>query len=524
MLFGGFVPAQNLSPTPGLPSAAPSRDLSSPAAAVTSFLTAMREQRYSDARRALDLSNVPFPVRDTEGDRYAKILAAIMARIPGLDPSTLPATSAGDTYDIKVLGPSAAVVGDLVLNRHSNGEWKFSALTVSQLPHIFSLVESEPQTGAIGYFPDPEADPSMEVRSAVPSVLLTAFLWLELWQWVGLAVLALASILLSRFVRWITKVVLHIFFRRWEALLAPVSMVGLKRSTGVLAATALWWWATPYLGLTGTSLLIVVVLIKLFWILGIAWLLGAFFDVLMDAMGARASAVVERADHILIPIARKFGKFVILVGAILAFAASMDVNIAGLITGLGIGGLVVALAAKDSVENIFGSLTILFDMPFGIGDWIKLADVEGSVEEINLRSTRIRTGKDTLITLPNSNLIKASVENFGARRFRQVGFTLSVSYANDLRRLQDFVEKARAWLAKNPKVRADNAAVALNSLGDNAIGILIQCSLITDDYAEELKLREQMIAELIELARQSKVLLGPMPWMPHTAPQALVGA
>src|SRR5213075_891075 len=144
---------------------------------------------------------------------------------------------------------------------------------------------------------------------------------------------------------------------------------------------------------------------------------NAFCDYLIH----RSESVDKRTERLLVPVTRKFVAVIILIGGLLveAWVLFGGQHGAEAIAGLGIGGLAVALAAKDSVENVFGSLTILFDMPFALGDWVKIDKVEGVVEEINLRSTRIRTFEDSLITLPNSNLIKASVENFGARRFRR---------------------------------------------------------------------------------------------------------
>src|SRR5205085_10627722 len=114
---------------------------------------------------------------------------------------------------------------------------------------------------------------------------------------------------------------------------------------------------------------------------------------------------------------------------------------------------------KDSVENVFGSLTILFDMPFALGDWVKIDKYEGIVEEINLRSTRIRTFEDSVITLPNSNLIKAAVENYGARRYRRQRFQIRVSYANRAENLDRFIASVRKYVDSVPQATKDRTIV-----------------------------------------------------------------
>jgi MscS family membrane protein len=138
-----------------------------------------------------------------------------------------------------------------------------------------------------------------------------------------------------------------------------------------------------------------------------------------------AFIVVEGDDNIasrrsLASVAESVGRVaVVVIGAfVLAGVAGVDLN--GLIAGLGITGLALALAAKDSVSNIFGAVSILIDQPFNVGDWIIVDGVEGEVVNIGLRTTLIRTSADTMITVPNSNMVNSPVENFSKRRFRRI--------------------------------------------------------------------------------------------------------
>lgn len=341
------------------------------------------------------------------------------------------------------------------------------------------------------------------------------------WEQVGkFCALLAASIGVGYLAGTLVSFVLMVSFRRWHSCLSKSSVKELQWSVGIVAGSIFWWTFSDLLTWTSAPRLILTAFIKFFWIMGGAWLLAAIFDIAMDSIGARATTIIQRADHILIPIARKFGKFILVVGALLVFMASMNVNVVSLIAGLGVGGLVVALAAKDSLENIFGSLTILFDMPFGINDWIKMGDVEGVVEELNLRSTRLRTFQDTVITLPNANLIKASVENFGSRRYRRLNLTLPIRYDSDLRAIDRFCEDVRALLQKNARVKQDNAFVRLYSVSDSSIGILIQCYFLTTDYGEELEMREEVLQQILKEAVAQKLNLGPAP----AGPVQIVGS
>jgi MscS family membrane protein len=518
----GLCTAQVTIPSPTPPPTPVRTDLGSPQATVQTFVNSIRSGDLSAARQTMDLSDVPFPVRDTEGNRYARLLIAVLARIPGFQVENTPAQTKETSYSITVVGENHRTVGHLVIDKQETGTWQFSSSTITNLPHLFLDLENFPQANELGHFPDPEPDPSMEVRALMPSFLLHAFLWLEVWQWIGLLAFAIVVWLVFATAKGILRVVLQLFFNHWDNVFTKQSLRSLRRSAALLTATFVGWALYEYLGLSGPILLVLVVLLKLSTIFGSGWLLGAILDVTLDSFSARASELVHRADRILIPIAKKFVRLVIFLGATIAFAASMSVNVAGLVTGLGIGGLVVALAGKDSVENIFGSFTILFDMPFGIGDFIRMGDVKGNVEEINLRSTRIRTSEDTIITLPNSNLIKASVENFGARRYRHVKLVLPISYLNKLDRVQDFMVAARKYLVENKSVRPGTSYVQLNTLTDSSFSVLVECDLVTDVYAEELKLREELLAKLVDLATSAKVVLGALSWNPIPPPPTVV--
>ena len=139
--------------------------------------------------------------------------------------------------------------------------------------------------------------------------------------------------------------------------------------------------------------------------------LDAFIVVEGDNMAARRS---------LASVAEAIGRLAVVIVGAFVLAGLVGLNLNGMIAGLGITGLALALAAKDSVANIFGAISIIIDQPFNVGDWIIVEDVEGEVISIGLRTTTIRTGNDTIVTMPNSNITNSPVENFTMRRFRRI--------------------------------------------------------------------------------------------------------
>ena len=131
-------------------------------------------------------------------------------------------------------------------------------------------------------------------------------------------------------------------------------------------------------------------------------------------------------------------------------AELLELPLTSLIAGLGIGGLAVAMAAKETIENLFGSVTVICDRPFDIGDWIKMSDVEGTVETMGFRSTRVRTFYGSLVTIPNSKMLKANVDNLGKRPSRRYVTKLGVVYATPPDKIDAFCEAIRTLILTQP--------------------------------------------------------------------------
>src|SRR5690606_24921192 len=144
-------------------------------------------------------------------------------------------------------------------------------------------------------------------------------------------------------------------------------------------------------------------------------------------MATKAESTDSKLDDQLVPLLRKAMKiFVVLVGA-LFLLQNLDVNVASLVAGLGIGGVAVALAAKDTIANFFGSLMIFIDRPFQIGDWVKIGETEGIVEVVGFRSTRVRTFYNSLVTVPNAHFTEAAIDNLGMREYRRTSTVLNLT-------------------------------------------------------------------------------------------------
>ncbi len=228
-------------------------------------------------------------------------------------------------------------------------------------------------------------------------------------------------------------------------------------------------------------------------------------DAAADYWQQLAEETISKLDDQLVPLARTSGK--IFVGAIgvVFVLQNLDVNITSLIAGLGLGGLAVALAAQDTLKNLLGGATILADKPFQVGDWVIVGDIEGTVEQVGFRSTRIRTFADSLITVPNARVTDTAVDNMGQRTWRRYYTTVGIAYHTDPDRVQAFVEGIRAIIRANRNMRHDYYIVELHSFGASSLNVIVYTFIGASNWNEELRTRHVFNLDIIRLANRLQV-------------------
>lgn len=207
-------------------------------------------------------------------------------------------------------------------------------------------------------------------------------------------------------------------------------------------------------------------------------------------------------DNHVIPIIRKVLRvFVVVVGG-LFILQNLDINITALLAGLSIGGLALALAAQDTLKNFFGSLMIFIDKPFAVGHWITSGDLDGTVEEVGFRSTRIRTFRNSLTYVPNGKLSDSTIDNHGLREFRRFFMHISITYDTPPDLIEVFVEGLRKIVEKHPNTRKDFYIVEFNEMGDFSLKIMFYIFFAVPTWPEELRARHEVLVEIVRLAEK----------------------
>jgi MscS family membrane protein len=177
-------------------------------------------------------------------------------------------------------------------------------------------------------------------------------------------------------------------------------------------------------------------------------------------------------------------------------------DVSGLIAGLGLGGLAVSLAAQDTIANVFGFSAIVADRPFVVGEVIKTPDVEGTVEHVGLRSTRVRQPDQALVTLPNSKLVSSAILNWSRLSKRWLNLTLRIDYNANSQQIQSLIERLRTTLAEREHVETDSVVVFFTNFGDQALEVLVRCYIMLPDWTDFSREKEAINLEIMRIIEE----------------------
>jgi len=278
-----------------------------------------------------------------------------------------------------------------------------------------------------------------------------------------------------------------------------------ERPTSLLIISSVFVFSLPMLDISPQINTILDIAASLVLVIAGIWTIYRLVDVICEYWAERAKGTETKLDDILVPLVRRTLKLTVLVLGLVFIASRLTPNLWSIFAGLSIGSLAVGFAAKDSIENLFGTFTVLMDKPFALGDWIQIGDIDGNVEEVGFRSTRIRTFYNSLITVPNSQFISSPVDNYGARRYRRVKTMLSLTYDTPPEKIEAFCEGIRQIILNHPYTRKDYFHVYLNEFAGSSLNVLLYCFHEAPDWSTELRERHRLYLDVIRLAEKLKI-------------------
>ena len=239
----------------------------------------------------------------------------------------------------------------------------------------------------------------------------------------------------------------------------------------------------------------------------ITWILLRLVDFFALILQQRALATETMVDDQLVPFIKESLKFVVMIVSFFVMLGSVfHVNVASLIAGLGIGGLALALAAKDTLENLLGSFTIFLDKPFTLGDVVKVGNVQGKIEKIGFRSTLIRTMEKTLVKVPNKRMIDADLENISLRDMIRASFYLTLKSHTTRAQIEDFIKEGTAIFKQHPEIAHDpEPFIRLDKITDIGFDLQVQFFIKTTDADYFQLQRQDILLSIIDLAHQKDI-------------------
>jgi MscS family membrane protein len=241
---------------------------------------------------------------------------------------------------------------------------------------------------------------------------------------------------------------------------------------------------------------------SLVYVYSIFWIILKVIDFIGLILNKRAEATENKMDDQLIPFIIEIAKIITYVFALVIIMGNIfEVNITALATGLGIGGLALAMASKESLENLLGSFTIFFDQPFTVGDIVTVGSVTGVVEKVGFRSTRIRTFDKSLVTVPNKKMIDAELDNLGLRPIRRVKFNIGLTYETTPEQIKAIVTDIQEMINLHEKTNQDGR-VRFQEFGSSSLDIMVMYFVDSPKWEDLINVKEDVNYKIMKIVKR----------------------
>lgn len=482
---------------------------------VVTLIDATHRNDLDQAARCLDLGEYLPGAQREIGRVLAYKLKFVLDRTGRIYPQEVPDDPDGPRYSVY-----RGEIGRIVLAKKTDGlrqgQWLFTSDTVNKIESMYRAVSDRPPDPSLADIPAAQrgADfwetPGVWLRQRLHRVAQTPLGPLDVYQWIGL-VLAMA----------VSGIASHLVLSRFQLLVGWLLRKGGSKLTTNFVANKLQpltWLAglwllfelITFLDLPA-NLLDGVLALKKFLLAGLfGWLGCRLVDLILAVYSGSELMKPHRSlGDMIAPVTVRTAKVgvTLMVMVYVIYQIGQGDLLGRFLTGLGVAGLAASLAAQDALKSFFGTLLLISERAFKIGDRIIVGGQEGVVEQVGFRSTRLRTPEDSLLTIPNSTIATASIDNMGARSFRRFKASVMVHYRTPLDRVKALRDRLDHWLGEHPLVRHDKVAVAIQRLADNGVEITLSLYLAAKSGEEERKVRDEINCEVLRAAEAEGVFL-----------------
>ncbi len=345
-----------------------------------------------------------------------------------------------------------------------------------------------------------QSGPSL--RDYIPDGLEQRAFVLEHFQWLGLLVLLGLAWMLARVVRGLARRLIQRLSSIGRLQVDRELLEGFELPLGIASMAIAFGAGLSLLELASGPERVLKVAAATVKVIALVWAMYQLVDVATWKLEQKAQATASSFDDMLVPLLRRTLKCVVLGIGLLYVASWISGDVWHVLAGLSIGSLAVGFAAKDSIENLFGTFTVLLDRPFGLGDLVRFEGIEGTVERVGFRSTKLRSVEDIQVTIPNSKFIGGIVENLGQRRWRRTRLVLSLTYDTPGERIETFCDGVRQLIREQPTTKKDDFAVWFAEFAASSLDVNALCSFEVTDLATENRDKHRLQLAILDLAKR----------------------
>lgn len=461
--------------------------LESPKSTVNIFLKNLQEDDFHPEIAAKTLN--PKFVKGKDGEQIITQLKQVLDGAGVLiDIDEIPEDpNYADSTDQKRYYLSEFEFPEIYLER-SNGKWYFSKKTINK------TAELHQQIYPFG---------TDKLMNILPKMGTQKFLGLHAWQYISILILIIICVLIHKILSWFFDwLIYQLLKNKGYGNIAHEYIMPVAKPFSLLIIVGILVILVPVLQLPITFnhyfILLLRALIPLFGTM----MAYKLVDILGEYLMKKAAQTETTMDDQIVPILKRILKIFVIIIGFLYILNNLRFDITALLAGISIGGLAFALAAQDTIKNFFGSLMILFDKPFQIGDWVTAGDIDGTVEEVGFRSTRVRTFRNSLITVPNGKLADMAVDNHGLRKYRRFSTTITITYDTPPHLIEAFTEGLKKIVEEHPKTWKEFYHIYFNNMSAYSLDIMFYIFFDVPTWGEELKYKEEILLSIMKLAKQ----------------------
>ncbi len=334
-----------------------------------------------------------------------------------------------------------------------------------------------------------------------------SFLGINLGQYISLGLLIVLSFMLFLLIKKISLFIIKRLSKSiFKSKLPNVDLlIKIAKALALVLTFSFIGKAIPSIQLPLKLSIILIHANRLLSIFLTAFLLKNLFNFFLFYLEKLVAKTDTKLDNQLLPILSKIGKLIIYFTATIYILKELNINVTAILAGLSVGGLAVALASKDTVQNVIGSLNIFLDRPFEIGDYIVISGAEGSVEEVGLRATRIRTPNQSIAYIPNGNLSNMTIDNFGLRIYRRWKTSFGLDYNTKPEKIELFVQKTIEIINSNKNTFNKETMVYFNNLGASTLDIYVSVFFDVKSLREDMNSKQEILLEIVKMAKDNGI-------------------